>query len=87
VGILNTLEDCGGMGTAQERDVNFLAQIHQKFGGVQNGMMSTTKKKKKKSNSPVPKESARHDNFITPKFGKRYRCFGRENDLTLFHEY
>ncbi|EED91560.1 predicted protein, partial [Thalassiosira pseudonana CCMP1335] len=33
VGILSTLEDCGGMGTATERDVNFLAQIHQKFGG------------------------------------------------------
>lgn len=70
MGILNTLEDCGGMGTAHERDVNFLAQIHQKFGGVQNGMSTAKKKKKKGSNSPVPKEPVRHDNFITPKFGK-----------------
>jgi myosin-7 len=70
VGILNTLEDCGGMGTAHERDVNFLAQIHQKFGGVQNGMSTAKKKKKKGSNSPVPKDPVRHDNFITPKFGK-----------------
>ena len=68
MGILNTLEDCGGMGTAHERDINFLAQIHQKFGGVENGM--STKKKKKNSKSPTPKEVVRHDNFITPKFGK-----------------
>ena len=70
MGILSTLEDCGGMGTAHERDVNFLAQIHQKFGGVQNGMSTAKKKKKKNSNSPVPKDPVRHDNFITPKFGK-----------------
>lgn len=70
VGILNTLEDCGGMGTAQERDVNFLAQIHQKFGGVQNGMSTAKKKKKKSTNSPATKDPVRHDNFITPKFGK-----------------
>jgi myosin heavy subunit len=70
VGILNTLEDCGGMGTAQERDVNFLAQIHQKFGGVQNGMSTAKKKKKKGANSPATKDPVRHDNFITPKFGK-----------------
>ena len=70
VGILSTLEDCGGMGTAHERDVNFLAQIHQKFGGVQNGMSTAKKKKKKNSNSPTPKDPTRHDNFITPKFGK-----------------
>ena len=68
-GILNTLDDCGGMGTAHERDINFLAQIHQKFGGVEKGI-STKKKKKKKSNSPSPRELVRHDNFITPMFGK-----------------
>jgi hypothetical protein len=55
VGILNTLEDCGGMGTAQERDVNFLAQIHQKFGGVQNGMMSTTKRRRRSPTVPFRK--------------------------------
>jgi myosin heavy subunit len=69
VGILSTLEDCSGMGTAAERDVNFLAQIHQKFGGVQNGMSTAKKKKKKGSESPI-KGPVRHDNFVTPKFGK-----------------
>ncbi|KAL7538744.1 hypothetical protein ACHAXR_012350 [Thalassiosira sp. AJA248-18] len=78
VGILSTLDDCGGMGTAAERDINFLAQLHQKFGGGKsngNGGMSAStstnnkKKKKKKDKSPV-KEAVRHQNFITPKFGK-----------------
>lgn len=68
VGILSTLDDCGGMGTAAERDVNFLAQVHQKFGGNAKTNMSTNKKKKKKK-SPM-KEPVRHQNFITPKFGK-----------------
>ena len=73
VGILSTLDDCGGMGTSAERDVNFLAQINQKFGGGNKGAMKSTsssngKKKKKKNKSPV-KESVRHGNFISPKFG------------------
>mmetsp|Transcript_2111 Transcript_2111/g.4695 ORF Transcript_2111/g.4695 Transcript_2111/m.4695 type:complete len:2680 (-) Transcript_2111:336-8375(-) len=70
VGILSTLEDCGGMGTATERDVNFLAQIHQKFGGVQGNGMPTSKKKKKKNSNTPTKDPVRHENFITPKFGK-----------------
>ncbi|KAL9188488.1 hypothetical protein ACHAXT_006866 [Thalassiosira profunda] len=76
VGILSTLDDCGlAMGTAAERDINFLAQIHQKFGGGKigagsgGGSSNNHKKKKKKNKSPV-KEVARHQNFITPKFGK-----------------
>lgn len=77
VGILSTLDDSGGMGTAAERDVNFLAQIHQKFGGGSSGPTTvggnTTSKKKKrsKSKSPVSKEKEilRHEKFITPKFG------------------
>lgn len=78
VGLLSTLDDCGGMGTAAERDVNFLAQIHQKFGGAKgassNGNTSHVhggnkkKKKKKNSLSPTPKENERHQNFIMPKF-------------------
>ena len=72
VGLLSTLDDCGGMGTAAERDVNFLAQLHTKFGGgTMNGSApTTTKKKKKKGKSPVKDSPARHQNFITPKFGK-----------------
>ena len=74
VGVLSTLDDSGGMGTAAERDVNFLAQLHQKFGGVtgpstMDGMSTSKKKKKKNSKSPV-KELQCHQNFITPKFGK-----------------
>ncbi|KAL7551539.1 hypothetical protein ACHAWF_014727, partial [Thalassiosira exigua] len=77
VGILSTLDDCGGMGTASERDVNFLAQIHEKFGGGKNsgsggGSVSSNPKKKKKNkgkNSPM-KGPTKHPNFITPKFGK-----------------
>jgi myosin heavy subunit len=61
------------MGTAAERDVNFLAQLHQKFGGVtgpstMDGMSNSKKKKKKHSKSPT-KEVLCHQNFITPKFG------------------
>ena len=63
VGILSTLDDCSGMGTAAERDVNFLAQLHQKFGGAH-----ATGKKKKKNKSPT--KGGVHRNFITPKFGK-----------------
>ena len=74
VGVLSTLDDSGGMGTAAERDVNFLAQLHQKFGGgigtsTMDGMSTSKKKKKKNSKSPV-KELLCHQNFITPKFGK-----------------
>ena len=71
VGILSTLDDCGGMGTSAERDINFLAQLHQKFGGGKGGSNVATiskKKKKKNKNSPV-REPERHQNFITPKFG------------------
>jgi myosin heavy subunit len=75
VGLLSTLDDCGGMGTAAERDVNFLAQIHQKFGGAKGASNSNNdatlgkhKKKKKKSVSSSPKENEAHQNFIMPKF-------------------
>ena len=71
VGILSTLDDCGGMGTSSDRDTNFLAQIHQKFGGSKgSNTVGNSKKKKKKNKSPNPKEAERHPNFITPKFGK-----------------
>ncbi len=75
VGILSTLEDCGGMGTTAERDINFLAQLHQKFGAVKgsstNLESNSTSKKKKKKNSKSPlKDSLQHQNFITPKFGQ-----------------
>lgn len=75
VGILSTLDDCGGMGTAAERDINFLAQLHQKFGagkGSSTSMEShSTSKKKKKKNSKSPvKDLLQHPNFITPKFGQ-----------------
>mmetsp|Transcript_29118 Transcript_29118/g.58488 ORF Transcript_29118/g.58488 Transcript_29118/m.58488 type:complete len:1958 (-) Transcript_29118:922-6795(-) len=74
VGLLSTLDDCGGMGTATERDVNFLAQIHQKFGGSKgasnsnNSVAHGKKKKKKKSMSSGQKENEAHQNFIMPKF-------------------
>jgi len=74
VGLLSTLDDCGGMGTATERDVNFLAQIHQKFGGSKgasnsnNSVAHSKKKKKKKSVSSSQKENEAHQNFIMPKF-------------------
>lgn len=73
VGLLSTLDDCGGMGTAAERDVNFLAQIHQKFGGSTKGGSNssnsvTKKKKKKKPTSSGQKENEAHPNFIMPKF-------------------
>jgi myosin heavy subunit len=71
VGILSTLDDCGGMGTAAERDVNFLAQIHQKFGGAKGAANNASlgkKKKKKKSTSSSQKENEAHQNFIMPKF-------------------
>jgi myosin heavy subunit len=82
VGILNTLDDSGGMGTAAERDVNFLAQLHQKFGGVtgpstMDGMSTSKKKKKRHSKDPI-KESLCHQNFITPKFGK-------DRDFVIIH--
>ena len=76
VGILSTLDDCGGMSTSMERDVNFLAQLHQKFGGrpgskgsnSSTGSSNSKKKKKNKNKSPSPmKEPVRHPNFITPK--------------------
>mmetsp|Transcript_31170 Transcript_31170/g.59243 ORF Transcript_31170/g.59243 Transcript_31170/m.59243 type:complete len:905 (+) Transcript_31170:1127-3841(+) len=72
VGILSTLDDCGGMGTATERDINFLAQLHQKFGGnaQTNGGAVSASKKKKKKNKSSGKEPVRHQNFTTPKFGK-----------------
>lgn len=75
VGILSTLDDCGGMGTAAERDINFLAQLHQKFGAVKGSATSmdshSTSKKKKKKNSKSPvKDLLQHPNFITPKFGQ-----------------
>lgn len=76
VGILSTLDDCGGMGTAAERDINFLAQLHQKFGAVKGSSSSSmdsnsTSKKKKKKNSKSPvKDLLQHQNFITPKFGQ-----------------
>jgi myosin heavy subunit len=86
VGVLSTLDDSGGMGTAAERDVNFLALLHQKFGGVagpssidSNTIVNphTKKKKKKHSKSPV-KELLCHQNFITPKFGK-------DRDFIIIH--
>jgi myosin heavy subunit len=74
VGILSTLDDCGGMGTAAERDTNFLAQLHQKFGAVKGSsnmdINSTSKKKKKKNPKSPVKDLLRHQNFITPKFGQ-----------------
>ncbi|KAL3823425.1 hypothetical protein ACHAXA_004300 [Cyclostephanos tholiformis] len=82
VGVLSTLDDSGGMGTAAERDVNFLALLHQKFGGVAgpSGMdaMSTTKKKKKRHSKSPNKELLCHQNFITPKFGK-------DRDFIIIH--
>ena len=78
VGILSTLDDCGGMGTAAERDINFLAQVHQKFGGGSankddnGGSTSNNNNKKKSKDKSSPKKDGndRHQNFITPKFGK-----------------
>lgn len=75
VGILSTLDDCGGMGTAAERDINFLAQLHQKFGALRGSLAhtesSSTSKKKKKKNAKSPiKDLLQHQNFITPKFGQ-----------------
>ena len=75
VGILSTLDDCGGMGTSSERDINFLAQLHQKFGAVKGSSTtfesnSTSKKKKKKNSKSPVKDSLQHQNFITPKFGQ-----------------
>lgn len=54
VGILNTLDDSyAGMGSAGEKDVKFVAQLHNFFGSVA-GAKAT---------------NARHDFFVTPKFG------------------
>ena len=66
VGILGTLDDSwGGMGTASEKDVKFVSHLHQLFGGVQETSTSAIKKKK----SGKVGISAKHENFIQPKFG------------------
>ena len=56
VGVLNKLDDSGGMGSAAEHDVNFLAQLHQKFGGVTSSStmdgMSTSKKEENAQQEP-----------------------------------
>ena len=86
VGILSTLDDCG-MGNTTDRDVNFLAQLHQKFGGVKgasntNGSFGNSsggsKKKKKKNKSPAPKQPVRHPNYMNPKFGN-------DRDFVVIH--
>ena len=54
VGILSTLDDAwGGMGTASEKDVKFVNQLHQQFGGLGMGGKGSTRK------------SVNHENFFT----------------------
>jgi Myosin heavy chain len=61
VGILGTLDDAwSGMGSGNEKDVKFVSQLHQFFGGVQETSASVIKKK--------GKSDGRHDNFRMPKF-------------------
>ena len=61
VGILNTLDDAwGGMGSAAEKDVKFVSQLHKLFG-------STPGTEIKKPENEGPKS---HDYFVTPTFGK-----------------
>ena len=61
VGILNTLDDAwGGMGTASEKDVKFVSQLHKRFGGT--GTPSKSAKKKKKG-------ALSHKHYVMPKFG------------------
>lgn len=53
-GILDTLDDAyAGMGSASEKDVKFVGQLHKLFGSVAGGK----------------KTGGGHDYFITPKFG------------------
>jgi myosin heavy subunit len=57
VGILNTLDDSwGGMGSATENEVKFVAQLHKQFGGAAGASLKS-------------KENTGHDYFVTPKFG------------------
>jgi myosin heavy subunit len=54
VGILNTLDDSyAGMGSSDERDVKFVAQLHKLFGSVAGSVQA----------------NGGHEYFITPKFG------------------
>jgi myosin-7 len=54
VGILNTLDDSyAGMGSSDEKDVKFVAQLHKLFGSV----------------AGAKQADGGHDYFVTPKFG------------------
>jgi myosin heavy subunit len=54
VGILNTLDDSyAGMGSSDEKDVKFVAQIHKLFGSVAGSVQGI----------------GGHEYFVTPKFG------------------
>lgn len=65
-GVLTTLDDSwGGMGTVSEKDVKFVTQLHQLFGGLQETQTTTMKKKK----VGTMEESEKNACFITPKFG------------------
>jgi myosin heavy subunit len=53
-GILNTLDDSyAGMGSSEEKDVKFVAQLHKQFGRVVG----------------ATQEGDGHEYFVTPKFG------------------
>jgi myosin heavy subunit len=57
VGILNTLDDSwGGMGSAAENEVKFVAQLHKQFGGTPGAATKSI-------------QNSGHDYFVTPKFG------------------
>ena len=65
VGILNTLDDAwGGMGTASEKDVKFVSQLHKLFGSTGSPTKSTKKNKKKNK-----EHHTSHKHYVTPKFG------------------
>ncbi|KAL3924100.1 MAG: hypothetical protein SGILL_001255, partial [Bacillariaceae sp.] len=54
VGILNTLDDSyAGMGSSDEKDVKFVAQLHKLFGSV----------------AGAKQTNGGHEYFVTPKFG------------------
>jgi myosin heavy subunit len=64
VGILGILDDAwGGMGTGSEKDIKFVSQLHQSFGGVQETSTSVMKKKKSGDIS-----DGSHQNYKMPKF-------------------
>jgi len=64
VGIFNTLDDSwGGMGSMEEKDVKFVAQLHKAYGRSSQSQDSNTNSNNNKN------KNGGHSYFVTPKFG------------------